>query len=78
MDSTADLVHTELIQLYHGMGRPQQYLRIDAALPSDAPSAFRMDNTTPETFDALERIGDELARHCDVELDQFARLLAAE
>ncbi|RNC67375.1 MAG: TIR domain-containing protein [Desulfuromonadales bacterium] len=78
MDSTADLVHAELAQLYHGMGRPQQYLRIDAALPSDAPSAFRMDNTTPETLDALERLGDELARHYDVELDQFARLLAAE
>lgn len=78
MDSTADLVHSELAQLYHGMGRPQQYLRIDAALPSDVPGTFKMDSTAPETLNALERLGDELARQYDVELDQFARMLAAE
>lgn len=77
MDSTADLVHTELAQLYHGMGRPQQYLHIDATLPSDKYEAFRMDKTSPETLDALERTGDELALRFDVELDQFARLLVS-
>lgn len=78
MDSTADLVHAELAQLYHGLGRPQQYLRIDADLPSDNPGLYKMDNTAPGTFDTLERIGDELARKFDGELDQFARMLAAE
>jgi len=78
MDSTADLVHTELAQLYHGMGRPQQYLRIDAVLPSDGQNTFRMDNTTSEALNALERLGDELARKYDAELDQFARMLTCQ
>lgn len=76
MDSTADLVHAELSQLYHGIGRPHQYLRIDADLPAEAADSYRMDRTVPGTFEALERIGDDVARRCNTELDQFARLLA--
>jgi hypothetical protein len=37
-----------------------------------------MNNIAPETLDALERFGEDPARHYDVELDQYARLLAVD
>ena len=78
MDATADLVNDHFTQLYKTLGFPNQYLRIDADLSSDASRPFRFDDVQPETLDELDRLGDRLASRFDRELEAFAQLLVKD
>lgn len=77
MDASAELVHEHFTQLYQTFGFPNQYLRIDADLFSEAKEPFRFDDVRPKTLGKLDRLGDRLAARFDRELEAFAHLLVA-
>ena len=74
MDAIDELVHTNLVRMYHEYGRTFQYLRIDPIL-SEHQRSLSMDNTEPRALEELERIGDHLAASRSAEIERFLSLL---
>lgn len=69
MSGVADVVDYQLQQIYHAVGAPEQYLRINQVLPSDINSD--MDDASRVNLLALKELGTEIAQTRSDELDRF-------
>lgn len=73
MSGVSEVVDYQLKQIYHAVGAPKQYVRINIAIPSDSAD---MDNASQKNLIALKDIGTKAAKDFDAQLDEFVELLA--
>lgn len=78
MSGVSETVDYQLKQIYEAVGKPKQYLRIQADLTREPDSVSEMDNADRENLQRLDEIGRELADEHDAALDAFVKLLAPQ
>lgn len=76
MSGVADTVDFQLRQLFDAADVQNQYLRINAELPSDVNTA--MDDASQENMQALKELGIEVAQNFDKQLDDLVKQLLAQ
>lgn len=75
MNGSSDLIHSTFSRMYQSLGLRHRYLRIDLDAEKTRGRHLRVDDTTPEALDELERIGDELTVEFDGKLEEFVGLI---
>ena len=78
MNGSADLVHSNFERMYEAIGLSHRYLRIDLEPELTRCRQFQFDDTSRETLDELERIGDEMAAKFDRRLEEFVEMVAGD
>jgi uncharacterized protein len=73
MAGVADVVDYQLKQIYHAVGTPQQYVRINQVLPIGVNPD--MDDASTENLNALKELGTETAQIFNRQLDEFVELI---
>ncbi len=73
MAGVSDVVDYQLQQVYHAVGAPQQYLRINQVLPHGINPD--MDDASPQNLNALRELGTETAQIFNRQLDEFVELI---
>ncbi len=76
MSGVSETVDYQLKQIFHSVGKPEQYLRIQTDIPP--PASSEMDNASPENMTALRDLGEKAATRFESELDQMANLLVGD
>jgi patatin-like phospholipase/acyl hydrolase len=76
MSGVADTVDFQLGQLFDAADVPDQYIRVNAKIPSDVNSA--MDDASPENMQALKEFGIEEAESHSDDLDRLIDYLLAD
>ncbi len=71
MSGVSETVHYQLKQIYETTQNPNQYLRINTALPQDVNA--QMDDASPENLQALKELGTELSEVKRTDLDAFIK-----
>jgi patatin-like phospholipase/acyl hydrolase len=76
MSGVADTVDFQLQQLFDAAGVAEQYIRINAEIPSDVNNA--MDDASGENMQALKEFGVEEAQNHEAELERLIDYLLAQ
>jgi patatin-like phospholipase/acyl hydrolase len=73
MAGVSDVVDYQLMQMFKAVDCPEQYLRINSALPNDVSQ--EMDNASPENLQALKEFGNDVALKFENEINRFLNYL---
>lgn len=73
MSGVSEVVDYQLNEIYHAVKAPDQYLRINTALPITVNP--EMDDASRENLMALKELGTETAQKFDSQLDEFIKFL---
>ncbi len=74
MSGAAEVVHHQLKQIFHSIGKSEQYVRIETRLPKKSINPD-IDKADEENIKALVKLGNQIARAEDQSLDHIVRML---